>query len=43
MLQSLAEETGLAMGALQQPTLATSRLRFLFVAAKMWRHASARA
>jgi hypothetical protein len=32
-------EEGVPAGELQHTTLATARLRFLFVAAKIWKHA----
>jgi len=38
-LQLFNREEGAALGSMRHTTLATARLRFLFVAAKIWRHA----
>ena len=38
-LQLFNREEGAEIGSMRHTTLATARLRFLFVAAKIWRHA----
>jgi Transposase DDE domain group 1 len=38
-LQLFNREEGAEIGMMRYTTLATARLRFLFVAAKIWRHA----
>ncbi len=39
LLQLFNHEEGAEIGSMRHTTLATARLRFLFVAAKIWRHA----